>query len=87
MICCKLNNNASAQDFILNSPAPIYTAIKLTLMYREESLRVKDKSQDYLEIAEYCEVLLSQLINVFQQNINNDFELKTFYRVKQPSYL
>ncbi|XP_047126788.1 serine/threonine-protein phosphatase 6 regulatory ankyrin repeat subunit B isoform X1 [Hydra vulgaris] len=64
MICCKLNNNESAQDFILNSPAPIYTAIKLTLMYRAESLRVKDKSDDYLEIAEFCEHMTYEILHV-----------------------
>ncbi|XP_057313101.1 serine/threonine-protein phosphatase 6 regulatory ankyrin repeat subunit B-like isoform X3 [Hydractinia symbiolongicarpus] len=64
MICCKLNNNVSAQDFILNSPAPIYTAIKLTLMYREESLRVKDKSQDYLEIALFCEQMAYDILHI-----------------------
>ena len=56
MTCCKLSENDTVRDFILNSQAPIYTAIKLTEMYREEALRLKDKSQDFIEIAEYCEV-------------------------------
>ena len=56
MTCCKLSENDTVRDFILNSQAPIYTAIKLTEMYREEALRLKDKSQDFTEIAEYCEV-------------------------------
>ena len=58
MICCKLDDNQSVRDFILQSQAPMYTAIKLTLMFREESERVQDKSQDYDEIAAYCEVIL-----------------------------
>lgn len=56
MVCSKLNDNHSTQDFILNSPVPIYTAIKLTAMYRLESQKVKDKSQDFAEMAEFCEV-------------------------------
>nr|XP_047126785.1 serine/threonine-protein phosphatase 6 regulatory ankyrin repeat subunit A-like [Hydra vulgaris] len=64
MICCNLNDNESAQDFILNSPAPIYTAMKLTLMYRQESIRVKDKSEDYMKIAEYCEQMTYEILHV-----------------------
>ena len=58
MTCCKLSENDTVRDFILNSQAPIYTAIKLTEMYREEAIRLKDKSQDFIEIAEYCEVIV-----------------------------
>ncbi|XP_065668333.1 serine/threonine-protein phosphatase 6 regulatory ankyrin repeat subunit C isoform X7 [Hydra vulgaris] len=64
MICCKLNNNKSVQDFILNSRAPIYTAIQLTLMYQEESLRIKDKSQDYIEMADFCENMTYEILHV-----------------------
>ena len=64
MLCSKLNDNGSMIDFILNSPAPIYTASKLARLYRLESTKEKDKSQDLLEMGDYCEQLGLDLLHL-----------------------
>ncbi|XP_065684627.1 serine/threonine-protein phosphatase 6 regulatory ankyrin repeat subunit A isoform X1 [Hydra vulgaris] len=64
MVCCNLNNNLPAQDLILNSPAPIYAAIKLTLAFRKEAIRIKDKSDDYMEIEDFCEKMAYKILSI-----------------------
>ncbi|XP_065062546.1 serine/threonine-protein phosphatase 6 regulatory ankyrin repeat subunit A-like isoform X2 [Rhopilema esculentum] len=64
MLCSKLNDNESMIDFILNSPAPIYTACKLARLYRFESTKEKDKSSDLLEMGDYCEQIGLDLLHL-----------------------
>eukprot|EP00794_Sanderia_malayensis_P004801 gene4801-5428_t len=64
MLCSKLNDNGSMIDFILNSPAPIYTSCKLARLYRMESTREKDKSNDFLEMGNYCEQVSHDLLHL-----------------------
>ena len=64
MLCSKLNDNGSMIDFILNSPAPIYTACKLARLYRLESTKEKDKSSELIEIGSYCEQVGLDLLHL-----------------------
>jgi len=56
MNCSKRNGNKSVLDFILHSPAPIYTSIMLRNKFSDQSEIQKDKSSDFIAISEYCEV-------------------------------
>ena len=40
MACGKKSNNAPTEEFILESPAPVDVAAKLSAIYRELSLKV-----------------------------------------------
>ena len=83
MLCSKLNENRSIQDFILNSPAPIYTACKLARLYRQESAREKDKAQDFLNMGDYCEELGHDLLHL-STTFNRDEVLNAVDEARQP---
>jgi hypothetical protein len=42
MACGKKSNNAPTEEFILESPAPVDVAAKISAIYRELSDKVKD---------------------------------------------
>jgi len=46
MVCGKGNENQPLQEFILQSPAPIDTAVKLSSLYREMSEKEKERAKD-----------------------------------------
>ena len=46
MVCGKGNDNQPLQEFILQSPAPIDTAVKLSSLYREMSEKEKERAKD-----------------------------------------
>lgn len=75
MACCKKNDNQTVLDFILNSPAPIYTSIKLRERYDEESQIQKDKSADFHAISKFCEVNVNTILYILKRNftLNVDF--------------
>ena len=83
MLCSKLNENRAIQDFILNSPAPIYTACKLARLYREESTREKDKAQDFLNMGNYCEEMSRELLHL-ATTFNRDDVLNAVDGAGQP---
>lgn len=44
MVCGKTNDNEPLKEFILQSPAPIDTAVKLSALYHEMSEKEKASS-------------------------------------------
>jgi hypothetical protein len=57
MVCGKGNDNQPLQEFILQSPAPIDTAVKLSSLYREMSEKEKERAKDLV-----CLFILNYLI-------------------------
>lgn len=55
MVCGKTTNNEPLQDFILQSPAPIDTAVKLSSLYREMSEKEKERAKDLSNVAQFAE--------------------------------
>lgn len=57
MVCGKgSNDNQPLQEFILQSPAPIDTAVKLSSLYREMSEKEKERAKDLVRyLAVSCE--------------------------------
>ena len=64
MVCSKMNDNESMVDFILQTPAPIYAAAKLSRHYRAESTREKERSRDLINAGNVCEILASELLSL-----------------------
>lgn len=62
MICSKLNNFKTLEEFILLSPAPAEVAAKLADEYRELSENEKERSKDLLNMSEHCENLCTDLV-------------------------
>ena len=64
MVCSNLNESESVIDFILQCPAPIYAAAKLSKHYRNESTREKERARDLLAAGEVCENIASELLSL-----------------------
>ena len=64
MVCSNLNESESVMDFILQCPAPIYAAAKLSKHYRNESTREKERARDLLAAGEVCENIASELLSL-----------------------
>ena len=62
MVCGKNNGNEPLQDFILQSPAPIDTAVKLSSLYREMSEKEKERAKDLIIVASFAENLAVDLL-------------------------
>lgn len=59
MVCGKTNENEPLKEFILQSPAPIDTAVKLSSLYREmsEKEKVSNFKSDFNYVfGSYCRV-------------------------------
>ena len=64
MVCSNLDENESVIDFILQCPAPIYAAAKLSKHYRNESTREKERGRDLLAAGDVCENIASELLSL-----------------------
>ena len=64
MVCSKQHENKPIQEFILVSPAPIDTAVKLAKCYENLSQKEKDRTRD-LEIAcVFCDQIATDLLSI-----------------------
>uniref|UniRef100_A0A4W3GDN1 Serine/threonine-protein phosphatase 6 regulatory ankyrin repeat subunit C-like n=1 Tax=Callorhinchus milii TaxID=7868 RepID=A0A4W3GDN1_CALMI len=64
MVCGKLNGNRVIEEFVLHSPAPLDTAVKLSRAFDVAALREKDRSMELLNAAKYCEGMATELLTV-----------------------
>lgn len=64
MVCSNQNESESVMDFILQCPAPIYAAAKLSKHYRNESTREKERARDLLAVGDVCENIASELLSL-----------------------
>ncbi|XP_043543760.1 transient receptor potential cation channel, subfamily N, member 1 [Chiloscyllium plagiosum] len=64
MVCGKLNRNKVIEEFVLNSAAPMDTAIKLSRAFGITALKEKERSMELLEAAKYCENMAAELLTV-----------------------
>ncbi|XP_046862983.1 serine/threonine-protein phosphatase 6 regulatory ankyrin repeat subunit A-like [Xenia sp. Carnegie-2017] len=51
-------------SFILRSPAPLYTAVKLSHHYRMRSVKVKERSKDLTAAGDFCEELAQDIMTL-----------------------
>ena len=70
MKIAKNNNFKMLENFLFVSPAPADTAAKLSAVYRDMAETEKERANDLLEAADFCEVRFK---NVFcWDQIDND---------------
>ncbi|XP_046849432.1 serine/threonine-protein phosphatase 6 regulatory ankyrin repeat subunit B-like [Xenia sp. Carnegie-2017] len=62
MVCGKGTGNECITSFILRSPAPLYTAVKLSHHYRMRSVKVKERSKDLTAAGDFCEELAQNIM-------------------------
>ncbi|KAK6031322.1 ankyrin repeat protein, partial [Ostertagia ostertagi] len=70
MVCGKGNDNEPLQEFILQSPAPIDTAVKLSALYREGA------SKDLSNVAVFSENMAVELLSITATEYNAAILLK-----------
>ncbi|KAL3075605.1 hypothetical protein niasHT_034972 [Heterodera trifolii] len=76
MVCGKGNDNQPLQEFILQSPAPIDTAVKLSSLYREMSEKEKERAKDLSNVAIFAENLAVELLGISAAKYNAALLLK-----------
>ncbi|PIC53240.1 hypothetical protein B9Z55_003026 [Caenorhabditis nigoni] len=76
MVCGKTNDNEPLQEFILQSPAPIETAVKLSALYRDMSEKEKERAKDLLNVAVFSENMAVELLGITATEYNAALLLK-----------
>merc|ERR1719273_588237 len=64
MACGKKSNNAPTEEFILESPAPVDVAAKISSIYRELSEKEKERTYDLLQAAKFSESICNDLVSI-----------------------
>lgn len=64
MVCGKTKGNEPLQEFILQSPAPIDTAVKLSSLYRGMSEKEKERAKDLNTVATFAENIAVELLGI-----------------------
>lgn len=64
MVVGKAHKFKPIEDFVFVSPAPCFTASKLSSFYRQMALKEKDRAADLLEIGDVCEELAKDLTGI-----------------------
>ncbi|KAK3733631.1 hypothetical protein QZH41_017115, partial [Actinostola sp. cb2023] len=64
MVCSMTIDYKSLVDFILQTPAPIYSAAKLSRHYRIESSREKERGRDLVAVSKVCSNVAVELLSL-----------------------
>jgi len=64
MVCGKTQDQRSVAEFILTSPAPIETAVKLSSLFKYMASNEKERSRDLYQVAEFCEQKAVELLSL-----------------------
>uniref|UniRef100_A0ABM0LU22 Uncharacterized protein LOC100376500 n=1 Tax=Saccoglossus kowalevskii TaxID=10224 RepID=A0ABM0LU22_SACKO len=64
MVNGKHNRNKSIEEFILVSPAPVDTAVKLSKNFRLQSTKEKERAKDLIEAGIFCELMAVDLLAI-----------------------
>ncbi|CEF67649.1 No mechanoreceptor potential C [Strongyloides ratti] len=76
MVCGKNTENEPLQLFILQSPAPIDTAVKLSSLFREMSEKEKERAKDLLNVSIFAEEMAVELLGITASEYNPAILLK-----------
>lgn len=76
MTCGKNQNNKAVEEFIVVSPAPIETAVKLSSIYKVMATKEKERARDLFNISEFCEAMAVELLALAAQTHNPALLLK-----------
>ncbi|KAK7139556.1 hypothetical protein R3I93_016630 [Phoxinus phoxinus] len=64
MVCGRMNDNLALEEFVLHSPAPLDTSVRLSRALALAALREKERSVDLHAAARHCEVMASDLLTL-----------------------
>ncbi|XP_022687869.1 transient receptor potential cation channel subfamily A member 1 homolog [Varroa jacobsoni] len=70
MVSAKVHQNKPIIDFILASPAPIDTAVKIARSYELLSLKEKERAMELEEMSKFCDNLANELLSIAASNNN-----------------
>uniref|UniRef100_A0A914QBE7 ANK_REP_REGION domain-containing protein n=1 Tax=Panagrolaimus davidi TaxID=227884 RepID=A0A914QBE7_9BILA len=76
MVCGKATKDEPLQEFILQSPAPIDTAVKLSSLYRDMSEKEKERAKDLSNVAVFAEKMAVELLGIAASEYNAALLLK-----------
>ncbi|KAM3929137.1 uncharacterized protein RB166_006918 [Leptodactylus fuscus] len=76
MVCGKLNSNRIIEEYILNSAAPLDTAVKLSRAFSVTALKEKERSVDLLNAAKYTEAMATELLTLASGSKNAGYILR-----------
>jgi tRNA isopentenyl-2-thiomethyl-A-37 hydroxylase MiaE len=76
MVCGKGQANVPLQEFILQSPAPIETAVKLSSIYRDMSEKEKERARDLTIVSVFSENMAVELLSISAGEYNAALLLK-----------
>ena len=71
----KQDNLVILDEFIMASPAPIYTAAKLSRAFNITSTKYKEHSISLVECGQYCETTCVDLLKICRLNLLKNFSL------------
>ena len=74
MVLGKMNNNKSIEEFVLVSPAPVETAVKLSHHFRVLATKEKERAKDIYLAGDFCETMATEL-NAIAASLNNAGQL------------
>ncbi|XP_068094527.1 serine/threonine-protein phosphatase 6 regulatory ankyrin repeat subunit B-like [Hyperolius riggenbachi] len=77
MVCGKLNNNRAIVEYVLNSSAPLDTAVKLSRAFYVTGLKEKERSLDLLNAAKYSETMATELLTIASGSKNAGYILRS----------
>ncbi|XP_069588476.1 serine/threonine-protein phosphatase 6 regulatory ankyrin repeat subunit B-like [Ranitomeya imitator] len=76
MVCGKLNRNKIIEEYILNSAAPLDTAVKLSRALTITALKEKERAVDLLNAAKYTESMATELLTLASGSKNAGYILR-----------
>ncbi|KAM9308056.1 uncharacterized protein PAF06_012193 [Gastrophryne carolinensis] len=77
MVCGRLNSNRIIDEFILNSKAPLDTAVKLSRAFYMAALKEKERAVDLLNAAKYSETMATELLTIASGSKNAGYILRS----------
>ncbi|KAK2186122.1 hypothetical protein NP493_214g02024 [Ridgeia piscesae] len=60
----KMSDNRSIKEFVLTSPAPVDTAVKLSQHFRLLAVREKERAKDLVAAGDFCETMATELMAI-----------------------
>ncbi|VDP30840.1 unnamed protein product [Soboliphyme baturini] len=84
MVCGKNHRNKPIEEFIMNSAAPINTAINLSSLYKVYAAKEKERARDLNLMSEFCECIAVELMSITASEFNPALILKSLNRQGQP---
>ena len=64
MLCGLSKEFETIEEFVLHSPAPLFTVTLLSRLYRELAFREKERAKDLNDVGRFCELMSTKLLGI-----------------------